>query len=813
MTNVWQDIQFGVRMLGRRPGLTVVAILALALGIGANTAIFSVVNSVLLRALPYPEPDRLVWFWESQPDLPNAPFSPADFLDYKSQNRSFMQMAAVRRLSFTLTGARQAERIQGMVASTNIFSLLGVHPILGRGFLPSEGDFGARRVAVLTCGLWRDHFGGDQAIVGRTITVDGQQTSIVGVLPADFRFGDDDKVQLWVNPVNVVPEVFSTFPDWERKMSTNRETHYLSVLGRLKPEVSLSQAQADINRIVARLHEQYSVTAGHNVHLIPLRELSTGPVRQTLLILLAVVGLVLLLACANVANLLLARAVARRREIAIRTALGAGRLRLVSQLLTESMLLAFTGGALGLALAWALVRLLRTSSVQELPRASEIVVDLRVLAFTLGVSILTGLIFGLAPALAGTREILGSSLKEGGRGSTAGLAHNRLRSLLVIGEVALSLILLVGAGLLTRSFVHLMEVNPGFKPEHMVTMWMNFTFPRYVDKTNTAQFVDQLVSRIAALPGVEGVAVANDLPLEGDDTTTGVGTAEGHAPFERGHQPLIGVHAINAGYFRAMGIPVLRGRELKSSDTANSNSVVVINQKLAEILWPGQDALGKHFNIMGDKQSEVIGVVGNVLHNGLAEVPSAESYLAFAQNPWSYIGLSIRTHGDTSSVFSATRSIVSELDPELPVHDMRPMEQVVAETMTTRRLTLWLMGAFATLALILAFVGIYGVMSYAVTERVHEIGVRMALGAQRRDVLRLVVRKGMILAGIGVAFGGVGAFLATRALVGLLFDVRPNDPFTYATISVLLALVALLACYLPARRATTVDPLVALRYE
>jgi predicted permease len=344
-------------------------------------------------------------------------------------------------------------------------------------------------------------------------------------------------------------------------------------------------------------------------------------------------------------------------------------------------------------------------------------------------------------------------------------------------------------------------------------MWMNFTSQRYADKNHTTQFVDQLVARVAALPGVEGVAISNDLPLEGDDTTTGVSKADGHVPFERGHQPLIGVHAINAGYFRAMGIPLLRGREVENSDSANSNAVVVVNQKLAEVLWPGQDAVGKHFHAMGNKESEVIGVVGNVLHNGLAEAPMGESYLAFSQNPWAYVGLAVRAHGDAGAVYSATRSIVAELDPELPVHGMRPMEQVVAETMRTRRLTLWLMGAFAALALILAFVGIYGVMSYAVTERVHEIGVRMALGAQRRDVLRLVVGKGMILAGIGLVFGGVGAFLATQALAGLLFHVRPNDPLTYVGISALLALVALSACYLPARRASAVDPLVALRYE
>ena len=812
MTNFLQDIQFGFRMLLKSRGLAAIAIFALALGIGANTAIFSVVNTVLLRALPYPQPDQLVWFWESQPNLEQAPFSAADFLDYQAQNQSFQQVATIRRLSFNLTGQGAAERIPGMVATPNVFSLLGVHPILGRDFLPEEGAFGAPRRALLTFGLWQSHFAGDRAVVGRSLTLDNQPVQIIGVLPANFRYGGTD-VLLWVNPVNVVPEVFSTFPDWERNIRNNRETHYLSIVGRLKPGVALSQAQSDINTIVARLHQQYPVTTGHNVRLIPLRELSAGPVRQTLVILLGVVGLVLLIACANVANLLLSRAVTRRREIAIRTALGAGRLRIVRQLLTESMLLSLVGGVLGLALAWGLVRLLVAASPEQLPRVQEIALDLRVLLFTFGVSLLTGLLFGLAPALAATRHSLGHFLKEAGRGGAEGLAHNRLRGVLVVTEVAFSLVLLVCAGLLGRSFVRMLEVNPGFRPDHMVTMWMNFTSANYAPKGRPTQFLEQLIPRAAALPGVEGVAISNDLPLEGDDTTTGLSDVEGRAPFPRGQQPLVGVHAVNPGYFRSMGIPQLRGREFSASDNANSTPVVIINQKLAETLWPGQDALGKHFHLMGDKQSEVVGVVGNVLHNGLGESVSLESYLAFPQNPWSYVGLAVRTHGDPGAVYGAVRSLVEQIDPELPVHDMRPMEQVVAETMASRRLTLWLVGAFAALAFVLASVGIYGVMSYAVTERVHEIGVRMALGAQRRDVLRLVVGHGMRHAAIGLLLGSVAAFLAARAMTTLLFGIRPGDPLTYIGIALVLALAALVACYIPARRATSVDPMVALRYE
>jgi putative ABC transport system permease protein len=436
-----------------------------------------------------------------------------------------------------------------------------------------------------------------------------------------------------------------------------------------------------------------------------------------------------------------------------------------------------------------------------------------VLAFTIGISVLTGLLFGLAPALAATRQSPGAFLKEGGRGSTSGTGQNRLRGFLVVGEVALSLVLLVGAGLLVRSFIRLLHVAPGFNPDRIVTMWMNFTSAAYSEKGRSTRFLNDLLPRVAALPGVESVAVSNDLPLEGDDTTTGIVRVDGREMFQRGHQPLMGVHALNPGYFQAMGIPLLRGRELSPSDTADSHPVAVINQNLADLVWPGQDPIGKHFNILGEKPAEVVGVVGNVLHNGLTETPSPESYIPYAQNPWSYVSLSVRTHGNSSTLYTAIRSAVAELDPELPLHDMRPMEQVVAETMSTRRLTLSLVGAFGGIALLLAVVGIYGVMSYAVTERVHEIGVRMALGAQRRDVLRLVVGNGMGLAGIGLALGAIVALAATRTMAGLLFGIRPSDPVTYALICVLLAFAAFAACYIPARRATAVDPLVALRYE
>ena len=811
MRDFLQDLRFGMRTLLRTRGLTIIAIANLALGIGANTAVFSVVNTVLMRPLPYPESNQLVGFGESQPNLSQAPLSPADFLDFQAQNTSFTQVTALRRLSFNLTGQGPAERINGMVASPNVFSMFGVQPILGRPFLPSEGTFGVARVALLTYGFWQSHFGGDNSVVGHNIVLDSQPVKIVGVLPANFRYGRD--IQIWVNPVNIVPEVFSASADWERKLSTNRETHYLNVIGRLKPQVPLSRAQADLTSVMNRIHQQYPVTTGHTVHLFPLAEASTHPIRQTLLVLVGIVGLVLLIACANIANLLLARALARRRETAVRTALGASNLRIVRQLLTESILLAFAGGMAGVALAWGLVRLLVAVSPRDLPRVEEVSLNGVGLLFTLGISVLTGLLFGLVPAFAATRQSPGAFLKEGGRGSTSGLAHNRLRGFLIVGEVALSLVLLVSAGLLLRSFVQLLEVAPGFNPDRIVTMWVNFTSAAYSEKGRSTRLLDELLPRVAALPGVEYLAISNDLPLEGDDTTTGIGTVDGRQMFERGHQPLMGVHAVSPGYFRAMGIPLLRGRELSTSDNLDSRHVAVVNQKLADLVWPGQNPLGKQLNILDDKPAEVVGVVGDVLHNGLTEVPGPETYFPFAQNPWSYVSLAVRTHGNPASLYSAIRAVVAELDPELPVHDMRPMEQVVAETMSTRRLTLWFVGAFGAIALVLAVVGIYGVMSYAVTERVHEIGVRMALGAQRRDVLRLVVGKGMRLASAGLALGAVVALMATRLITGLLFGVHASDPVTYAVVCVLLSFAAFAACYVPARRATAVDPLVALRYE
>jgi putative ABC transport system permease protein len=808
MSTLWQDLKFALRMLLRNRSVTGIAILALALGVGANTAIFSIVNGVLLRPLPYAQPDRLVWFWEIQPTLPTAPFSGADFIDYQSQNQTFQSVAAVRSLTSNLTGHGDPQRIQIAVVSTNLFSTLGVQPALGRDFLPAEGQPGAARVGLLSYGFWQSEFGGDRSILGKQIILNGEPVTLVGVLPASFQYLQP--LQVWINPRNSVPEVF---PNTTFDPRTNRGMHYLSVLGRLKPGVSFSQAQADMTRIAGRLQQQYSSNSGHTVHLIPMQERAVGQIRVTLLVLLGVVGVVLLIACANVANLLLARAASRQKEIAIRTTLGAGRLRIARQLLTESVLLALAGGALGLMIAFGCVRLLVAAAPQQLPRVQEIHVDLLVLVFTLGVSLLTGLLFGLAPALQASHLELSEVLKEGGRGNSAGPRHGRLRNLLVIAEIAMSLILLIGAGLLARSFLRLLDVQTGFRADHLVTMFMNFAGPKYSKAGASTQFEEQLIQRVEAMPAVQGVAISNDLPLQGDDTTTGVGTIEGRETLPPGHEFLVGIHIANPGFFRTMGIPLLRGREFTSSDADKSTSVLIINQKVAETFWPGQDPIGKHLQVMGPGTSEVVGVVGNVLHNGFGEPPDFETYTPYKQSPWSYMALAVRTNSDPHTISDAVKAAVASLDPDLPVHDIRTMEQVSADSLAPRRITLYLIGSFAVLALILSAVGIYGVMSYAVTQRSHEIGVRMALGAQPRDVLQMVVRHGMKLAATGVALGIAGAFLLTRYLKTLLFEINSTDPLTFAAVAFLLAAIAFLATYLPARRATRVDPMVALRYE
>lgn len=811
MDALWQDIRYGLRMLLKNPGFTAVAVLTLALGIGANTAIFSFVNGILLRPLPFKEPERLVWFWETQPDQPKAPFSAPEFLDYQSQNQTLDQMAAVRQMNFNLTGVDPVERLRGAIVSVNFFSLLGVQPLLGRDFRPEEGQPGAPRVVLLSHGLWQRRLGSEPNILGHTLTLSDESVTVIGVLPPEFQFLPG--IELWLNPHHIVPEPVSNYRDQHLTM---RGLHYLSIVGRLKPDVTLAQAQADLDTIARRLQQQHPGQANHGVHLITLHERRTGYARAMLLTLFAAAGFVLLIACANVANLLLVRATGRQKEIAIRAALGAGRGRLVRQLLTESLLLGLLGGAIGLLAAVWGVDLLRTASPPDIPRLEEIRIDQYVLGFTLGASLLTGLLFGTAPALRVSRPALTEALKEGGSRSTvASPSRNWLSSVLIVSEVALSAVLLIGAGLLVHSFVRLLDVEPGFNPDKLITMRISFSGKKYTEDARRVEFLRQLLERLEALPGVRGVAVANGLPLEGQDITS-TPVVEGRPPNE--FQDLgIGTHAVNPGYFRAMGVPLLKGRFFSERDGADGPPVVIINEALARRFWPDEDPIGKRISLFAGSHShkfaEVIGVVGNVRYTGLAGEISLDAYAPYEQVPWPYITVAMRTAIDPTSLVAAVRQEVKTLDPELPIYSVRTMERVMMETLGLRPLMLVLTGLFALLALLLAAVGIHGVMSYSVSRRTHEIGIRMALGAQPHDVLRLMVGQGMVLVLVGVGLGLAGSLAMTRFLKSWLFGVTPTDPMTFAIVSLLLMAVALLASYIPARRATRVDPMVALRYE
>jgi len=809
MGSYWQDARYSLRMLRTKPGFTFIAVLTLSLGIGANTAIFSVVNAVLLRPLPFKDPERLVWFWGVQPQLSQGPHAPADFLDYQTQNSSFEQMAAFRNLSFTLTGTGEPKRVDGRIVSANYFSLLGVEAARGRVFAPADGQAGAVRVALLSHGFWQQHFGGEPQVIGRTLSLNGESALVIGVMPPNFKETD---VELWINPRQSVPDLATNS---QADIASLRSQNYLRVIGRLKPGVSLPQAQTDINAIGARLRQQYPNTnAARSVQLVPLHERVVGELRRTLLVLLSAVGVVLLIACANVANLMLARATARQKEMAIRAALGATRWRVVRQLLMESVLLACVGGACGWLLAvWGVDALVALSPAGT-PRLSEISLDGRVLSFTMIASVLTGIVFGLFPALAASQPNLNETLKEGGREAASGGSRHRLRSTLVVTEVALAVIVLAGAGLLVKSFARLQAVKPGFDPMQQTTMLIWLSEAKYNERAARLAFITELIAQLDALPGVQSAAVANDLPLRGTDLTN-YPTLEGRPPAGLNERILTGVHAIGPRYFKAMSIPLRAGREFTERDVDRSSVVTVVNETAARLFWPGEEAIGKRFRFGGGRAEwiEVVGVVGDVRHEGLQEEAGPHVYLPLLQVPWPTLKVALRSNLAPTALASAVRQQVQAIDPQQPVSDVKTMSEIMAQSVAPRRLTLSLFSLFAIVALMLAAVGIYGVIAYTVGQRTREIGIRMALGAQPRDVLKLVVGQGMLLALIGVGLGLMAALVLTRLMASLLFGVRPSDPMTFASIALLLGGVALVACYLPARRATKVDPMIALRYE
>ena len=803
ITTIQQDIKFAGRMLWKNKSVTFIAIIALALGIGANTAIFSVVNAVLLKPLPYRDADRLVWIWGNvRGGSTRASVSPPDFFDYRAQNNSFEHLAASTSVSvpFNLTGAGEPERLNGSAVTTNYFQALGVEPALGRTFLAEEEQEGRNQVVVLSHGLWQRRFGSDTSLVGKTIILDGRSVTVVGVMPAGVQF--PQTAELWVPLFN------STHPEMQA-----RAAHFLRPIGRLKPGVTLEQAQAEMDGIARRLEEQYPESnARWSLRLVPLQEQIAGNVRPTLLILLGAVGFVLLIACANVANLLLARAAARQKEIAIRTALGASRARIVRQLLTESLLLAVVGGLVGVVLALWSVDLLVSLSAGRVPRAGEIGIDAVVLGFTLGVSLLTGLVFGLVPALQASKPDFNESLKEGGKSATEGLRRNRIRSALVVAEVALALVLLVGAGLLVKSFIGLQRVSPGFDAENVLTMRIDLSRAKYATPEAAGNFYTQLQERVSALPGVEAVGMISELPLSGQPNDTYF-TVEGRPAQEAGQRVTADYRRINHDYFRAMTIPLLRGRYFSEQDFRQSAQVAIISETMAERFFPNEDPLGKRLLISAPEPTpyEIVGIVGDVRHRALDVEVYQMMYVPTARRLST--NLVVRTATDPSTIASAVRNEVWAIDRDQPVSAVRTMGEVLSQSVAQQRFTTSLLGIFAAVAMILAAVGIYGVMAYSVTQRTREIGVRLALGAQTRDVFRLVVGQGMLLTIIGVAVGLVAAIFLTRLMESLLFGVSATDPTIFVAISFLLIAVALLACYVPARRATRVDPMEALRYE
>ncbi len=805
--DLWQDLRYGLRMLWKNPGFTAVAGIALALGIGANSAIFSVVNTILLRPLPYKNPDQLVMVWEenSKQGYPQDTPAAANYIDWRDQNQVFAGIAAMTEISFNLTGAGDPERIDGQRVSASLFPLLGVEPQLGRAFRPAEDRPGASHVVVMSYGLWQRRFGGDPGVVGKPINLNGESFTVVGVMPQRFQFPTRND-QLWI------PIAF------DGREAANRGAHYLQVVARMKPGVTLQEAQAEMTTVAARLQQKYpSTNTSIGAVVTPLHEHIVGKIKPALLVLLGAVAFVLLIACANVANLLLARAAVRQKEIALRLALGASRARLIRQFLTESILLASLGGILGLLLALGGVGLLKGFIPANISPAPAIGIDSKVLAFTLLVSLLTGLIFGVAPALQVSHFNINDTLKESGRDSAAASRGNRIRAVLVIIEVAVSFLLLIGAGLLINSFLRLRNVDPGFRTDHVLTMTMVLPQAKYPDRMRRAVFYDELIRRVEALPGVTSAAVVTDVPLTNSGDSVGV-SIEGRADPAPDRVPIVITRVISSHYFKTMGVALQKGRELTEGDTAGSPPVVVISETTARIFWPGEDALGKRIKVgestSSNKWLTVVGVVEDVRQYELGIAPKPQMYLPHKQAEFfEPRALVVQTNVDPLSLAGTIRRSVWEIDKDQPVSNISSMEQVVSESVARQRFGMLLLGAFAALALVLAAVGIYGVMSYAIAQRTHEIGIRMALGAQRSDVLGLALGEGLRLVSVGVLIGLAAAFILTRLMTSLLFGVTPTDGLTFLTISVVLVAVAALASYIPARRATKVEPMLALRYQ
>jgi putative ABC transport system permease protein len=802
MSGLLQDLRYALRQLLKSPGFTVVAVITLALGIGANTAVFSVVDQVLLHPLPYPDSNRIVKVSQTFEGISTDDASSANYLDWVSQNQVFAEMAASHGWQGSLSTGDRPERVKGTMATPSFFPLFGVNPILGRGLEASDAQPGNDHVVVLGYGLWQRYFAADRTIVGRNIRLNGEQYAVVGVMPPNFS--PDEYGELWLPSPWGVP-THPLAPDKDPRQF--RDRNYLDVWARLKPGVTMPQARAELDTIGLRLEKQYPDSNEKvGVSFLPLHEYVVGDIRPVLLVLLAAVVVVLLISCANVANLLLARATARTREISIRTTLGASRRRLLRQLLTESVLLALLGGVLGLLLAVVAVPSLVALSPPDIRQFTQIGINREVLAFSFLASVVCGIAFGLIPALQASRSNPNEFLKEGERGSAAN--RGRTRSALVIAEVGLSLVLLVGAGLLVKSFARLMHVNAGFDPNHLLTF--NLGLPSSTDAAHQLAFYQQVLERLQALPGVQSVGAVSRLPLAGGNSSRSF-SVPGN---EKGYSADIRVSTPD--YFRAMGIPLLRGRSFSESDLGNSLNVAIVNEALARAVFPGQDPIGRQLTNFGPDNLtlQIIGVVGNVRHVGLDTDPHSEIYQLLGQAQWPSMFVTIRSAtSDATSVTSAARNVVWSVNKDVPLVNVRSMQDVIANSVQRRSFSMLLLTIFAAVAMLLAAIGLYGVMSYSVAQRTKEIGVRMALGARRPDVLVLIVKQGMALVLMGIAAGTLLSFGMTRLISGMLFGITAADPLTFAGVAVLLGTVAFLANYIPARRAAKVDPMVALRYE
>ena len=805
---MWDDLRHAFRGLRRNPGFATVAVLTLALGIGANTAIFSVVNAVLLTPLPYPEPDRLVMAWESENDGSPTLVSPANFVDWTEQSETCSHIAALRGWDANLSGVDEPERLRGAMVTSELFNALGVAPLAGRTFLPEEDQPGRNRVVVLSYGLWQRRFGADPQIVGTSVAINGVNRTVIGVMPPQFK--------LPLVTIQKAPEQSEIWTPWgmDANYTKRRDLGQLHVIARLNPNVTVDQAQTEFTAISERANTEAVAGRRINAQVIPLHRNLVGDVRSALLVLLGAVGFVLLIACSNIANLLLARAATRQREMAIRAALGASRWRIVRQLLTESVLLAMLGGLLGLLLALWSTDALVALSPADLPRLEEIGIDLNVLGFAFTTALVTGIAFGLAPAWQSSKSDLNKALKEGGRSSTSGLGRRRLRSILIVSQLALTFMLLVGAGLMIESFVRLSSVDAGFDAQNVLTMAISLPGARYPENEQQAAFFKQVSTRVESLPGVQSVGAISAIPLTGWQNTTSF-AIEGRNEKSETEE----LHAASPGYFRAMGIPLLRGRAFNEQDHATAERVVIVSEGLVRRYWPDEDPIGKHIQMGGDSREPwrtIVGIVGDIKQSGLDSESTREYYISYLQDTWGMtwdMTLVVRTKDNPLSHISAIQNQVKAVDKDLPVYNVRTMEQLRERSAAPQRFQMLLLGSFAAGALILAMVGLYGVMSYAVTQRTHEIGIRMALGAGKREVLSMVLGEGLTLALIGVAIGLAGSLALTRTLTSLLYEVSAIDPLTLVATPLLLAGVALGACFIPARRAAKVDPMVALRYE